>query len=152
MKIIKAVDYRKKGNHAYLAALTLKGGEIAERDFYNPSSFADNRHYAGRSCDCEFDLEKLKFPDGYAHCRDGNHASAHQDDRYFLIKDKEVIKEFASLEEMLLDAFPAPDLPALEGTSRQISWAESIRSKCAMKNVDADYSNVSAKYWIDNYK
>lgn len=152
MKIINAVDCRKKGNHAYLAALTLKDGEIVDRDFHNPSSFANDRHYAGRSCDCEFDLGDLKFPDGYAHCRDGNHASSHADNRYFLIKDFEVVKTFDSLEEMLKDAIPSPEFPDLEGTPRQVSWAETIRTRCFRKKAIADFANSSAKYWIDNFK
>lgn len=152
MTIINAIDYRNKGNHAYLAALTLEKGKVTKREYYNPTSFANDRHYAGKSCDCVFDLEKMKFPDGYAHLRDGRHASAHEDNRYYLIRDREIIEEFETLDDLLLHAFPVAELPLLEGSPRQIAWAESIRSRCFQAGIEADYSNVSVKYWIDNFK
>lgn len=153
MSIIKAVDYRKKGNHAYLAALTIDKGKVVDRVFYNPTKFMNDRHFAGKSCDCEFDLELLKFSDGYAHLRSGRHADYRSDNSYYLIKNCKVVNQFNSLNELILDACPIEiELPEMKGSTRQVDWADSIRLKCYQSRINADYQNADAKYWIDNFK
>lgn len=151
---ITAVDYKRKNINAYLDHVGIKDGRIVSHEFFSPTSYAEgNRQYTGQSVDCEFDLDKLEVPDGYYILREAKHASSKEVYFYFLIKNRDIELEFDSKQAMIDHACPVgSDFPELEGTPRQVDWAESIRKKCFQKGVTADYSNPSAKYWIDNYK
>ena len=144
--------YKRKGIYAYLCPLTIDGGKIERGDFYNgnPVDEGDNkeRYYRGKSATVEIDLGK--FENGLYEYKE---AVGHKEKRgYLRIEAGCIVEEGETQQEMMDEVNPIPELPELEGTPRQVSWAESIREK-AIRNgfpIEKAAKVISAKLWIDN--
>lgn len=156
---IPAVCYRRKGNHAYLSLIEIKEGIIINRNFYNPDEYEDDeRRYKGQSVECWFHL--YNKPDGYYILREGAYSGRKQYFSYLLIENGDISKEFETEKEMLshaskntLEGFKEKsEFPDLEGSPRQVDWAENIREECNIYGLPADFFQTSAKYWIDNWR
>lgn len=151
--VIEAVCYRRKGNHAYLCFLTIKEGLIVNREFYNPDGYENNeRRFKGQSVNCWFKLKGKS--DGYYILREGRHTSYKQSFSYLLIEGEEIIEEFDSEKEMLAHASGVnnEEMPELEGSLKQIAWAENIRQECKAYGLPADFSRADCKYWIEKWR
>ncbi len=144
--------YKRKGIYAYLCPLTINGSEIQRGEFYNgnPLDEGDNkeRYYRGKSATVEIDLGK--FGDGLYEYKE---AVGHKERRgYIQITAGQIEKEWETQQEMIDEVNPIPTLPELEGTLKQVAWAESIREK-AIRNglpLEKAASVTNAKFWIDN--
>lgn len=149
---LQLTNYKRKGIYAYLCPLTINGSNIERGDFHNgnPVDEGDNkeRYYRGKPATVEIDLSK--FEDGLYEYKE---AVGHKERRgYLRVEAGRIAKEWDSQQEMMDEASPVPELPELEGTPRQVDWAESIREK-AIRNgfpVEKAAKVISAKLWIEN--
>jgi hypothetical protein len=149
---LQLTHYKRKGIYAYLCPLTINGSAIERGEFYNgqPLEEGDNkeRFYRGKAATVEIDLGK--FADGLYEYKE---AVGHKERRgYLQVQSGKIEKEWETQQEMLDEINPVPELPALEGSAKQVSWAESIREK-AVRNgfpVEKAAKVTSAKTWIDN--
>lgn len=152
MAKLKLTHYGRKGIYAYLCPLTIKGNKIERGHFHNadPIDEGDNkqRFYQGKSANVEFDLSK--FENGFLVLKEAN---GHKERRgYLKIEAGSISDEWETQQEMLVAEFPVPELPELEGTPKQVDWANSIREKAirAGYQVEKAVKVTSAKVWIDN--
>lgn len=100
--------------------------------------------------------QKLTFNitiDGIYEICDANFGSSKKH-KYYLKIENGITKHFESFVDLIADN---NDLPALEGSEKQIAWAENIRAKFAAslaltgeKMPDGIFFETSAKWWIDN--
>lgn len=94
--------------------------------------------------------------DGVYEVQDANFGSS-RINRYFLkIENGEITQESESLSELILSD-NSVEMPELEGSLKQIAWAEDIRGKYAAKLLAAGkklpsqiYLETSAKFYIEN--
>jgi hypothetical protein len=155
MVSLELTSYRRKGINAYLLMV---GADIATADYGTPKTEADQaKAHTGKSHAVVIDLSAK--PDGNYKYKEANgHKTRYG---YLSIKDGEIVQEFESEQEMLSATLPG--LPELEGTEKQIAWAEKIRAKFIDSIGDriTDWSPQSAAYaglekitqaksWIDN--
>jgi hypothetical protein len=88
--------------------------------------------------------------DGIYEICDGNFGGRKRNINFIKFESGEVIQESENLADLILTD---TELSDLEGSQKQIVWAESIRSKALskLKSPFPDWANnVSAKWWIDN--
>lgn len=147
---LKLTHYGRKGVYAYICPLTIEGGQVLRGGFINgdPIESDRQRFHKGQSATVEIDL--AAHPDGLYEYKEANgHKSKFG---YLKVKGGEIIEEWFSKETMLEALMPAPELPELEGSARQVSWAESIRLKAIRAGfpVEKAIKQTSAKAWIDN--
>ena len=156
MALLELESYRKKGINAYLSIL---GGSNESFDYGKPiDENAAQASYKNKIHTVVIDL-KTK-PDGkYIYKEASGHRTKYG---YLFIEEGDVLAEFDT-EKELRDFRSAVILPELEGTEKQIIWAEGIRDKFIQAIGDritnwgkdsAAYEGLSrtcsAKTWIDN--
>lgn len=171
---MKLQSYRKKGINAYLAIV---GGGIDLMDFGTPATPEDaEKAHQSRSHTVTIDLGTKTDGDYYYKEAQGYKSTQ----GWLRIKAGEIAEEWNSLIEYQKAVIVAPiantesqsiALPDLEGSEKQISWAEQIRTKAiseaiiyhaALKIDDVFESKLtndqivlkfskykSAKWWID---
>lgn len=149
---LQLTHYGRKGIYAYLCPLTINGSKIERGDFYSgePLDEGDNkeRYYRGKSATVEINLGK--FDDGLYEYKE---AVGHKERRSYLrVESGRIAKEWETLQEMMNEVNPVPELPELEGTPKQVSWAENIREKAVRNGFPVEKAKkvTSAKLWIDN--
>ena len=150
---LQLTKYKRKGIYAYLCPVVLKGSTIERGAFFNgePIEEGDNkeRYYSGKSSKVYFDLGR--FDDGLYEYKEANDHKARRG--YLQIQSFQIESEWNDLQEMLAAIAPLPaELPQLEGTPRQIAWAESIREKAVRGGfrVEKAAKVTAAKLWIEN--
>lgn len=156
--VLEAYAYERKGRNAWLAKIEIDGDRIANRDFYSPWE-KDRECYAGKLGKVCWRLSSL--PDGLYELDQANSnvmSGVKTYRSYLQVENHQVVEEWESLGELVKAKFPpaapadAPELPALEGSPKQVAWAEDIRAK-AIKGgfpVEKAVKILDAKKWIDN--
>lgn len=148
---LRATAYRRKNINAYLAPITIQGSKIHRSKFinFNPIDEEKERYFKGQSASVEIELSTLD--DGLYELRE---ASGHKSSiRYIWIAKGEIHQEWDSLSELLDTISPPPELPPLEGSDKQVSWAESIRLNAIRDGISPEMAknkSLKAKDWIDN--
>lgn len=156
MAYLRLDTYRSKGINAYLIPIDT---DINFADYGKPDTEEDlEKSYKGKSHTVVFDLSSKK-DGGYKYKCANGHKSQYG---WLLIKSGEIIEEFVN-EQDLRKALNPLVLPTLEGTEKQIVWAEKIRLDFIQSIGDqitdwdkgsAAYEGLvmiqSAKTWIDN--
>lgn len=158
---IVVFEYRSKGCPGYLAKLELDGNKIVKRDFVPESrrGDSDDRCFRGKHSPKYFDVDKLE--NGIYEAKGWNQsvmAGKREITEYYEITGGEIIWCAEKLEELpIFQPEEAVTLPDLEGSPKQISWAEDIRSKlvayCTAKQKPIPewmLQQQSAKFFIDN--
>lgn len=156
---LSLTHYGRKGIYAYICPLTITGSHIERGDFINGSP-VDNeddegenkrRFYQGKSALVEIELDK--HPDGLYEYKE---ASGHKSSfGYIEVKGGCITREWESTAEMLDELKPVPELPPLEGSSRQVAWAEQIREAAIRDGILPEWAaqkSNQARDWIDNRK
>ena len=165
---MKLQSYRKKGINAYLAIV---GGGIDLMDFGTPATPEDaEKAHQSKSHAVTIDIG-TKADGDYRYKEAQGHKSTQG---WLRIKAGEITEEWSSLIEYQKAVIVAPAsntesqsiaLPDLEGSERQIAWAEQIRAKAIseattyLQNTDQTITSeqvaskfdkfTSAKWWID---
>ena len=148
---LRATAYRRKNINAYLAPITIQGSKIHRSKFinFNPIDEEKERYFKEQSAVVEIELPTLR--DGLYELRE---ASGHKSStRYVWIAKGEIQQEWDSLSELLDTISPPPEMPPLEGSEKQISWAEAIRLNAIRDGIPAAMASrksLKAKDWIDN--
>ncbi len=157
---IRLTDYGRKGIHAYVCPIEVVKGSVVRGIFINGvgSTEADvQRLRKGQSCAVDICIDGLN---GFCEYKEANGHKASYG--YLRIEDGAVVEEWDSKNEMVeaIAGKLAGDqkLPALTGSEKQISWAETIRAKRISAlmggsvTVLPDYVAIQteAKWWIDN--
>jgi hypothetical protein len=136
--------YRSKGINAYLVPLHGLKFEATEIDFGRPATNQDKAlAHKSKAHNVSFDMS-LKA-DGYYRYKE---ASGHKVlDGWILIQDGDITRGWDTEEDYAVARANAsvPDLPALEGTERQVAWATKIR---AMVIVILGYEAIDN--WAEN--
>lgn len=165
---MKLQSYRKKGINAYLSIV---GGGIDLMDFGTPVTPEDaEKAHQSKSHTVAIDLSKKADGDYYY-----KEAQGHKSTQGWLrIKAGEIAEEWSSLVEYQKAIIVAPvantesqsiALPDLQGSEKQIAWAEQIRAKAItaattyFQSTDQSITSeqvaskfdkfTSAKWWID---
>ena len=108
---------------------------------------------------CSFGRERLFYSipqkDGIYVVHDGNFGSRSSDEQVHLVEDGKR-RPVASLADAICLYFHDKDLPQLEGSRKQVDWAERIRleflAECLGRNLKIPgfiKQEVSAKWWIE---
>jgi hypothetical protein len=149
---LQLTHYGRKGIYAYIAHLSVEGGDLKRGAFVNgvPVEEEKQAFYQGKSVTVEIDLSCHQ--DGWYEYKE---ASGHKSRfGYILVKDGEISEELDSIEEVKDVLIPVPLnlLPDLEGTPRQIEWAASIRARAIRCGLPAEVAarQASAKAWIES--
>jgi hypothetical protein len=150
MATLQLTHYGRKGIYAYLSAVEVDGTDIKRGAFVNGSPIADdeNNYHRGKASTVEFDL--AKFADGWYEWKE---ASGHKaSSGFFRLKNGEIVERCDSKTELVDLLNPVPELPELEGSDRQVSWAEQIRATAIRGGFPAKNAAkyTTAKTWIDN--
>lgn len=147
MGTLQLTHYKNKGIYAYLCPIEVRGSEICRGVFINgnPIDEGDNeqRFYQGRSATVEFDLARL--PDGVYEWKEAiGHKSAFG---YIEIRDGGIVRRWDNQEDLISELSPLPELPELEGTARQIEYAENLRARAIRSGypIEKAISVISAK-------
>lgn len=92
--------------------------------------------------------------DGIYKICDANFGSRKRDIKFIKIENGEITKTEYSLADIITSEM---EFPELEGSTKQIDWADNIRKtfitklKAANKELpDYIFTTTSAKFWIDN--
>ena len=151
-------DYRRKGANAYLVPVTVNNGQISRGAFDSGNSDNYGRAGAGKANTRTIDLKNK--PDGWYEYQEGAHGSRHTYRGYIQVKGGKIVDEVPSSNNIteaknnfLSKVAPVKSMPSLNGSQRQVSWAESIREKAVRsgKITAEQASRVSeSKWWIDN--
>jgi hypothetical protein len=142
--------YGKRGIYAYLCPIKLNGSQIERGSFLNGKPVESNKedYYKGKLATVEFDLSPL--PSGvYEYKEAAGHKSSCG---YLKIENGKITQEFSTVADLVDSLSPLPPMPELEGTARQVEWAENIRAT-AIRNgfpVQSALKYSSAKIWIDS--
>jgi hypothetical protein len=165
MAKLQLTHYKRKSIFAYVSKLelTTNGADIKRGPFINgqPIESDKERFYKGQSATVEIDLDKLE--DGIYEYKE---ASGHKSSfGYIEVKGGEVVKDIDSKEDVLEMLFPLPTLPMLDGSDKQVDWANKIRAQAlrwlwhqGFHGVSESYAEycqklpTDAKWWIDNGK
>lgn len=138
---IKVQDMRFRGKPGYVAKIVNGEKQFLHGDCDDHSASTKNLTYQ-------------IVEDGIYEICDANFGSRKRDISFIKVVDGEITSETDSLAELLLADI---DLPELEGSEKQINWANSIRAEYFSKVVASDKSipdfiknQTSAKFWIDN--
>lgn len=151
-KYITLVSYRKKGINAYM----VKEGEDHTRHDYGTPIDEENQQLAYRSKRHTVQV-RIDNLDGVYRYREAGGADFNSlTTGYLLIENGEITEE-ADSAAALIAAADTSELPELEGSVKQVGWAESIREKIIAKFKQAGVSSpayvkaeTSAKWYIDN--
>lgn len=143
--IVTIDDMRSRGKAGYVARI-LSGGE---KQFIHP---IERTGYSTSRQQLTFQLTE----DGIYEVCDANFGSSKRNIYFVLIENSEERDRADTLAQLLVDDEKL-ELPELEGSQKQIDWAQSIRTRfvAALKQAQKDIpdwvtSNTSAKFWIDN--
>jgi hypothetical protein len=162
MGILKLGSYRKKGINAY--AVPLQGLQFStdDYDFGQPLTEAD-RAAANKSGfhKVGIDLSQSKFLDSYLRYKE---AIGHKSAEGFLeVVNGEAVNSWESeADYAIYRASKLLELPPLQGTAKQIAWAESIRAKSVLYlhcnigievkfHSDFFQNKVQAHDWIEGF-
>lgn len=158
MATLQLTNYKRKAIYAYLCPVSVVAGQIQRGQFCNGKPVEDgeneNRYFCGKSATVEFDLSK--FEDGVYEWKE---AVGHKSSTGFIrVVDGDIISEWETSQELIASEVAqvllnqSVELPPLEGSERQIVWAEQIRQKAIAQGYSAEKAAkvVSAKKWIDN--
>ncbi len=159
MTTLELETYRNKGINAYLLALDT---DIKFADYGQPATQEDaNKAHRSKAHTVVIDLSN-KQDGGYKYKEAVGHKSKYG---YLLIKGGEIEAEFNNESELrsALVKNEGIELPELEGSDKQVAWANQIRDKfvASIKHritdwskggavYEALYRHSSAKLWIDN--
>ena len=143
--------YGRKGIYAYICPLTIEGSCVRRGAFINgsPTEKDRSRFHKGQSATVEIDLAKQ--PDGLYEYKE---ASGHKTSfGYIEVKSGEISREWETTSKMLDALSPVPELPPLEGSDRQVAWAEKIRLEAIRDGILPRWAAAKttlAKDWIDH--
>lgn len=150
-KYIELVSNRSKGINAYLC---LEGANHINNDYGVPIDEI-NKERAHRSKSHKVQIRIDNLTDGIYRIVECGGADLNKiSKRYLKIVDGDIAEESENLNSLIVGNL---DLPELEGTPRQIKWAEDIRERAIAKyksrNMESPKMLVqvkSAKWFIDN--
>lgn len=150
MATLQLIHYGKKGIYAYLCSVKVEGIKIERGVFVNGTPIEQDKQdfHRGKSATVEFDLSK--FEDGWYEYKE---ASGHRAKSAFIeIVKGEIKQEVESAQELIDLLNPVPELPELEGSSRQVEWAEQIRATAIRGGfpIDKAAKYPQAKTWINS--
>lgn len=135
-------DMRSRGKIGYVAKRLSNG----QKQFLSP---AERTGYSTSRQKLTFDITE----DGIYEVCDANFGSSKKHLYYLKIEDG-TTKHFESFVDLIADN---SNLPTLEGTEKQIAWAENIRARyianlalSGEKMPDHIVAETSANWWIDN--
>ena len=162
MAILKLGSYRKKGINAY--AVPLQGLQYSpnDYDFGAPLTDADRcAAYKSGFHEVGVDLSTSKFSDGYLKYREAiGHRSS---EGYVYVVAGEIAELWESeADYVIARATTIINLPALEGSPKQIAWAEGIRAKVILFlncNIGIELgfysgffnSRIQSRDWIEGF-
>lgn len=129
MGILKLGSYRKKGINAYVVPLQGLQFSTNDYDFGQPLTEAD-RAAANKSGfhKVGIDLSQPKFLDSYLRYKE---AIGHKSSEGFIeVKNGEIVDSWGDDYDYVIHrAHELIELPPLQGSCKQIVWAESIRAQ-----------------------
>jgi len=167
MSTLNLESYRSKGINAYLEQVCggsdqMDSVDVASKDYGTPATKEDAEK-AHRSKAHTVAIDLGSKPDGgYKYKEAIGHKTKYG---WLSIRGGEIVAEFASEAELLTSerGQTGIDLPELEGSEKQVAWAEQIRKSFIISTGEAikDWSRSSAAYealdslrlaksWIDN--
>lgn len=162
MAILKLGSYRKKGINAY--AVPLQGLQYSpnDYDFGAPLTDADRcAAYKSGFHEVGVDLSTAKFSDGYLKYKE---AIGHKtSEGYIYVVAGEIAESWEDeTDYVIARVSKLIDLPALEGSSKQIAWAEELRAKSVLflhcnigieVRLHSDFFNskIQSKDWIEGF-
>jgi len=147
---IEVFSYRYKGVNAYIVPL---GGSKHDYYYGKPSTQWDEQlAHRSKRHSVTFDLNKLT--DGLYRLQGYDKCTGKSYYRYFKIENHKVVDDADTEKELLPPV--VPNLPELEGSPKQIKWANDIREQMIKKFLDNDkelhsqfFTETSAKKYID---
>lgn len=147
---LQLTHYRRKGIYAYLCSVAIEQGQIKRGEFINgtPIESDKSNYHRGKSATVEFDLTKFS---GWHEFKE---ASGHRSKTGFIdIQNGEIVGEVATFSGLIEILAPIDSsLPELEGSAKQIAWAEKIRATAIRSGLPLETAIQvkSAKQWIDD--
>lgn len=150
MSTLTLTNYSRKGIHAYLAPLTVRKGDLHRERFINGKPVDKDLYYKGKSVEVTFDLSSL--PNGLYEWSEYDRVTYKKASGFVNIENGEITEDL-SKDEVLQLLAPLPELPVLNGTPKQVSWAEDIRSRAIRSgkvSLEDASKETSAKYWIEH--
>lgn len=142
-----------KGKPGWVAKVEFE--QKSQRRFGAEYHFVSPESRSGYS----FGQERLFFSipqrEGIYVVHDGNFGHRCSDEQVFLIKDGKR-RTTASLADAICLYLDNKSLPELEGSAKQVEWAEQIRlnfmAECLGRNIKVPvfvYENTDSKFWIE---
>jgi hypothetical protein len=139
---IKVDDMRAAGKPGYVAKIV-----NGEKIFLNTS---EQNKYGSSKVTKLYQISE----DGIYEICDANFGGRKRSINFIKVENKEIVEESENLNKLVAEAL---ELPELQGSTKQVDWATSIREKylAKLKNAGKDvperiYTEVSAKFYIDN--
>ena len=152
-RFIELNTYRSAGVNAYLVE---EGRDYTHNMYGTPIDEANQeRAYRKKSHTVKVRIDNL--PDGiYRFVEAGGSTGKKQVKKWLKIVGGEILEEFNDLNGLIVGE-TVRELPRLEGSDTQVSWAENIRQKAIAKYKQSGediplplLKTTSAKWWIDN--
>lgn len=139
---IRISDMRAAGKNGYVAKI-IKG----EKYFQHP---VERSGYGTSRQILTFALKE----DGLYEICDANFGSRKRSIYFIKLENEEIVRSADHLSELIVED---NEYPQLEGSYKQVAWAESIRQNFVAKLKQTDKkipswvnTQVGAKFWIDN--
>lgn len=150
MSTLTLVNYGRKGVYAYLSPIEIRKGDIHRQRFINGKPANKDLYYRGKVVEVEFDITSL--PDGIYEWAEYNKTTYKRDSGFIRIENGEIAEDLTK-DEVLQLLSPLPELPTLNGTPKQVAWAEDIRSRAIRSGrvpLEDACQETSARYWIEH--
>lgn len=150
MSTLTLVNYSRKGVHAYIAPITLRKGDLHRQRFINGKPVDKDLYYRGKPVEVEFDLSSI--PNGIYEWSEYDRSTYKKSSGFIKVESGEITEDLTKDEVLQLLA-PLPELPILNGTPKQIAWAEDIRSRAIRSgkvSLPDACQETSARYWIEH--
>lgn len=139
---------KARGKNGYVALL--ENGYINKKIFLSPSKRSG---YNTSAVTLTFNIQE----DGIYQIVDANYGSSKRSQYFILVKNGEILIKSENLNSLIIDDETLTALPSLEGTQRQIDYAENIRNNLVADIIrgkydipDWIYRQKNAKFYIEN--
>lgn len=139
---IKVSDMRAAGKPGYVAKIV-----NGEKRFLQTAS---QDKYGGSKNTKSFEISE----DGIYEIRDANYGGRKTNSNFIRVENGKIVEESENLNKLIVDD---SGLPELEGSTKQVDWAMSIREKylAKLKNAGKEIpkrirTETSSKFYIDN--